>query len=245
MANPLLRIENLQVEIDGKRILNGLDLEVGLGEVHVLMGPNGAGKSTLANVLMGHPSYEVVGGRIELRGEDVTEMAPHERARLGLFLSFQYPQEIPGITLADFLRTAKGSGEGEQPGLLEFHKLLQEKMSVLEMDAKYAERYLNHGFSGGEKKKSEILQMLILNPILAVLDETDSGLDIDAVQVVAKGVKGFHNPENSLLIITHHQSLLEHIAADCVHFLVEGRIVESGGKELLAHVEESGFAAYR
>lgn len=245
MGYPFLRISNLHVEIENKEILRGLNLEVGKGEVHVLMGPNGAGKSTLANVLMGHPAYEIVEGNIAFRGEDITALTPHERARLGLFLSFQYPQEIAGITLENFLRTAKGAVEQKQIQLFEFHKLLQEKMAVLEMGSDYANRYLNHGFSGGEKKKSEILQMLILNPTLAILDETDSGLDIDAVQVVAKGVKEFHSANNSLLIITHHQSLLEHIEADKVHFLIDGRIVESGGRELLARIEQSGFAAYR
>lgn len=245
MQNSFLKIENLHVKIDDKEILKDLNLEVEAGKVHVIMGPNGAGKSTLANALLGHPRYEITEGKVIFKGQDITDLRPHERAKLGLFLSFQYPQEIAGITLENFLRTAKNSVEDKPIKILQFKKLLKEKMKVLEMKPEYAERYLNHGFSGGEKKKSEILQMLILEPQLAILDETDSGLDIDAVRVVAKGVKEFHNEENSMLIITHHRSLLEHIEADHVHFLVDGKIVESGSQELIDQVEESGFAAYR
>lgn len=245
MQNSFLKIENLHVKIDDKEILKDLNLEVEAGKVHVIMGPNGAGKSTLANALLGHPRYEITEGKVIFKGQDITDLRPHERAKLGLFLSFQYPQEIAGITLENFLRTAKNSVEDKPVKILQFKKLLKEKMKVLEMKPEYAERYLNHGFSGGEKKKSEILQMLILEPQLAILDETDSGLDIDAVRVVAKGVKEFHNEENSMLIITHHRSLLEHIEADHVHFLVDGKIVESGSQELIDQVEESGFAAYR
>lgn len=245
MPNTFLRIDDLHVEIDGKEILKGLDLQVQKGEVHVIMGPNGAGKSTLANILMGHPKYEVTAGKFSLGTQDITKLKTHERAKLGLFLSFQYPQEIAGITLENFLRSAKNATSQTPMKVLEFQKLLKQKMSVLEMDPEYATRYLNHGFSGGEKKKSEILQMLVLDPKLAILDETDSGLDVDAVRVVAKGIQEYHHADNSLVLITHHKSLLEHIQPDAVHFLVDGRIVESGGLELIAKMEESGFTAYK
>lgn len=245
MPNAFLRISDLHVQIAEKEILKGLNLEINKGEIHVIMGPNGAGKSTLANVLMGHPKYEVTRGKIEFNGTDITELQPHERARLGLFLSFQYPQEVAGITLENFLRTAKGAVSGEQVKVLAFQKELKQKMEILEMNPEYAGRYLNHGFSGGEKKKSEILQMLVLDPLLAVLDETDSGLDVDAVRVVAKGIAEYHHGGNSLLVITHHRSLLEYINPNFVHFLVDGRIVETGGPELMEEVERAGFAAYK
>lgn len=245
MQNPFLKIDNLHVQIEGKEILRGLNLEVQAGEIHVIMGPNGAGKSTLANVLLGHPRYEVTAGNIVFKGQDITDRKAHERARLGLFLSFQYPQEIAGITLENFLRTAKGAILEKPVKILEFQKMLKEKMAVLEMKPEYAERYLNQGFSGGEKKKSEILQMLVLEPSLAILDETDSGLDVDAVRVVSKGVQEFQTSENAMLIITHHRSLLEYIEPSHVHFLVDGNIAESGGKDLIDKVERSGFAAYR
>ncbi len=245
MPNAFLRIDDLHVEIDGKEILNGLDLEVQKGEIHVIMGPNGAGKSTLANVLLGHPKYEVTAGKIKFSTNDITDLKTHERAQLGLFLSFQYPQEIAGITLENFLRSAKNAMSETPIKVLEFQKLLKKKMEVLEMDLEYAARYLNHGFSGGEKKKSEILQMLVLDPKLAILDETDSGLDVDAVRVVAKGIQEYHHESNSLVVITHHKSLLEYIEPDFVHFLVDGKIVESGGLELIAEMQRSGFTAYK
>lgn len=245
MPNAFLRISDLHVQIAEKEILKGLDLEMNKGEIHVIMGPNGAGKSTLANVLMGHPKYEITQGKIEFNGADITGLQPHERARLGLFLSFQYPQEVAGITLENFLRSAKAAVSGEQVKVLAFQKELKKKMEVLEMNPEYAGRYLNHGFSGGEKKKSEILQMLVLDPLLAVLDETDSGLDVDAVRVVAKGIGEYHHGGNSLLVITHHRSLLEYINPNFVHFLVDGRIVETGGPELMEEVERAGFAAYK
>lgn len=245
MQSPFLKIHDLHVEVDGKEILRGLNLEMQAGEVHVIMGPNGAGKSTLANVLLGHPRYAVTAGTIEFLGQDITELKAHERARLGLFLSFQYPQEIAGITLENFLRSAKGVLSAKPVKVLEFQRLLKKKMDILEMKPEYAERYLNQGFSGGEKKKSEILQMLVLEPTLAILDETDSGLDVDAVRVVSKGVKEFQNPQNTMLIITHHRSLLEQIEPDHVHFLVDGLIAKSGGKDLIDQVESSGFTAYR
>lgn len=245
MPNAFLRISDLHVEIDEKEILKGLNLEVQKGEIHVIMGPNGAGKSTLANVLMGHPKYEVTAGKIEFSTTDITDLKTHERAQLGLFLSFQYPQEIAGITLENFLRSAKNAVSQEPVRVLEFQRMLKKKMKVLEMDPEYAGRYLNHGFSGGEKKKSEILQMLVLDPKLAILDETDSGLDVDAVRVVAKGIQEYHHEGNAMVVITHHKSLLEYIEPDFVHFLVDGRIVESGSQELITEVERSGFTAYK
>lgn len=243
MEAHFLRIANLHVQTGDKEILKGLDLTVGRGEVHVIMGPNGAGKSTLANVLMGHPQYEITAGTIEFCGQIINELEPHERAKAGLFLSFQYPEEIPGITLENFLRMAKSAITGKELGLLDFHLELQEKMALLDMDGAYAARYLNMGFSGGEKKKSEILQMLVLEPQLAILDETDSGLDVDAVRIVAAGVQKYHTDENSLIIITHHSRITEYLSIDRVHLLLDGRIVESGGPDLVEQVEQRGFAA--
>lgn len=243
MADKFLAVKDLYVNVDDNPILKGLDLEIGRGEVHVIMGPNGAGKSTLANVLMGHPRYEVTGGTMEFEGELLNDLKPDERAKRGLFLSFQYPEEIPGVTMENFLRMAKIAHTGESVSIVKFNKLLREKMELLDMKPEYASRYVNDGFSGGEKKKSEILQMLILEPKLAVLDETDSGLDIDAVRVVAQGVKQFRSSDNAIIIITHHSRILEHIDPDYVHFLVDGKIAKSGGSELIAEIEESGFAA--
>ena len=243
MGAHFLRIANLHVQTGDKEILKGLDLTVGRGEVHVIMGPNGAGKSTLANVLMGHPQYEITAGTIEFCGQIINELEPHERAKAGLFLSFQYPEEIPGITLENFLRMAKSAITGKELGLLDFHLELQEKMALLDMDGAYAARYLNMGFSGGEKKKSEILQMLVLEPQLAILDETDSGLEVDAVRIVAAGVQKYHTDENSLIIITHHSRITEYLSIDRVHLLLDGRIVESGGPDLVEQVEQRGFAA--
>ncbi|HKH39257.1 MAG TPA: Fe-S cluster assembly ATPase SufC, partial [Rubrobacter sp.] len=197
----MLKIEDLQVEIGGQEIVKGLDLEVGKGEIHAIMGPNGSGKSTLANVLMGHPRYEVTEGSITFQGEDVFELEPDERAKLGMFLAFQYPSEVPGVSVANFLRTAVNSVREDELSPMEMYRLLQEKMSIMQMDPRFAERYLNEGFSGGEKKRNEILQMLMLDPKLAIMDETDSGLDIDALQVVAKGVNEMKGPEFSAVII--------------------------------------------
>src|SRR5215216_946072 len=213
----MLKIEDLQVEIDGQEIVKGLDLEVNKGEIHAIMGPNGSGKSTLANVLMGHPRYEVTAGSITFEGEDVFELEPDERAKLGMFLAFQYPSEVPGVSVANFLRTAVNSVREEELSPMEMYKLLQEKMRIMQMDPKFAERYLNEGFSGGEKKRNEILQMLMLNPKLAIMDETDSGLDIDALQVVARGVNELRGPEFSAVVITHYQRILRYIEPDRVH----------------------------
>jgi Fe-S cluster assembly ATP-binding protein len=237
----MLKIEDLHIEIDGQEIVKGLDLEVVKGEIHAIMGPNGSGKSTLANVLMGHPRYEVTGGSITFQGEDVFELEPDERAKLGMFLAFQYPSEVPGVSVANFLRTAVNSVREEELSPMDMYRLLQEKMSIMQMDPKFAERYLNEGFSGGEKKRNEILQMLMLDPKLAIMDETDSGLDIDALQVVAKGVNEMKGPEFSAVIITHYQRILRYIEPDRVHVMLDGRLVTSGGKELADDLEEKGY----
>ena len=241
----MLKVENLHVEIDGQEIVKGLDLEVGEGEIHAIMGPNGSGKSTLANVLMGHPRYEVTGGSVEFRGQDVFELEPDERAKLGMFLAFQYPSEVPGVSVANFLRTAVNSVREEELSPMDMYRLLQEKMKVMQMDPKFAERYLNEGFSGGEKKRNEILQMLMLDPKLAIMDETDSGLDIDALQVVAKGVNELRGPGFSAVIITHYQRILRYIEPDHVHVMLDGRIVTSGGKELAEELEDKGYELVR
>jgi Fe-S cluster assembly ATP-binding protein len=237
----MLKIEDLHVEIDGQEIVKGLDLEVGKGEIHAIMGPNGSGKSTLANVLMGHPRYEVTEGSITFQGEDVFELEPDERAKLGMFLAFQYPSEVPGVSVANFLRTAVNSVREEELSPMEMYRLIQEKMGIMQMDPKFAERYLNEGFSGGEKKRNEILQMLMLDPGLAIMDETDSGLDIDALQVVARGVNELRGPEFSAVIITHYQRILRYIEPDHVHVMLDGRLVTSGGKELAEELEEKGY----
>jgi Fe-S cluster assembly ATP-binding protein len=237
----MLKIENLRVEIDGQEIVKGLDLEADKGEIHAIMGPNGSGKSTLANVLMGHPRYEVTGGSITFQGEDVLEMEPDERAKLGMFLAFQYPSEVPGVSVANFLRTAVNSVRDEELSPMEMFRLIQDKMKVMQMDPKFAERYLNEGFSGGEKKRNEILQMLMLEPKLAIMDETDSGLDIDALQVVSKGVNELRGPEFSAVIITHYQRILRYIEPDHVHVMLDGRLVTSGGKELALDLEDKGY----
>ena len=237
----MLKVENLHIEIDGQEIVKGLDLEVERGEIHAIMGPNGSGKSTLANVLMGHPRYEVTQGSITFEGEDVLELEPDERAKMGMFLAFQYPSEVPGVSVANFLRTAVNSVREEELSPMEMYKLLQEKMRVMQMDPKFAERYLNEGFSGGEKKRNEILQMLMLEPRLAIMDETDSGLDIDALRVVARGVNELKGPEFSAVIITHYQRILRYIEPDHVHVMLDGRIVTSGGKELALALEEKGY----
>ena len=241
----MLKIENLHVEVDGNEIVKGLDLEVGTGEIHAIMGPNGSGKSTLANVLMGHPRYEVTEGSVTFEGEDVLELEPDERAKLGMFLAFQYPSEVPGVSVANFLRTAVNSVREEDLSPMEMYKLLQEKMAVMRMDPKFAERYLNEGFSGGEKKRNEILQLLMLEPKLAILDETDSGLDIDALQVVARGVNELRGPDFSAVLITHYQRILRYIEPDHVHVMLDGRLVTSGGKELAEALEEKGYVWVR
>ena len=237
----MLKIENLHAEIEGQEILRGLDLEINQGEIHAIMGPNGSGKSTLSNVLMGHPRYEVTDGTVTFFGQDIFELEADERAKLGMFLAFQYPSEVPGVSVANFLRTAVNSVREKPLSPMEMYRLIQEKMKFLQMDPKFAERYLNEGFSGGEKKRNEILQMLMLNPKLSIMDETDSGLDIDALQVVSKGVNALRGPEFSALIITHYNRILRYIEPDHIHVMLEGRIVTSGDKELALQLEEKGY----
>ena len=246
-----LVIRNLHVDVEGQEILKGLNLELNKGEVHAIMGPNGSGKSTLANTLMGHPAYEVTEGGIWFKGQSLVELAADERSRLGLFLAFQYPSAIPGVSAANFLRTAvnarrkgsEASGNGSVGGMpmREFRKLLKDKMAMLKMDTSFARRYLNDGFSGGEKKRMEILQMAMLQPEIAVLDETDSGLDIDALRIVSEGVNQLMSPDLGVLVITHYQRILNYIKPEYVHILVDGRIAMSGGAELALELEERGY----
>jgi Fe-S cluster assembly ATP-binding protein len=245
-TNPTLEIRNLHVAVEGKPILKGVNLAVRKGEVHALMGPNGSGKSTLANALMGHPRYEVTEGDILFRGGSILEMDPDERARKGIFLAFQYPTAIPGVSVANFLRTAltarrREMGEEKPMPPKEFRALVKEKMALLKMDEAFAGRYLNDGFSGGEKKRAEILQMAVLRPEVAVLDETDSGLDIDALRIVSEGVNATAGPDLGILLITHYQRLLNYIRPHHVHVLVDGRVVKSGGPELALELEKLGY----
>ena len=251
---PELIVKGLHVAVEGKEILKGLDLEVRRGEIHALMGPNGSGKSTFANTLMGHPRYDVTQGDILFKGRSVIEMEPDERSRAGLFMAFQYPVAIPGVSVANFLRTALNArlapsatnGDGAMPtrkGIApkEFRALLREKMALLKMDDSFASRYLNDGFSGGEKKRAEILQMALLKPEIAIMDETDSGLDIDALRVVADGVNALAGPEVGVLVITHYQRILNYIKPNQVHVMVDGRIEVSGGPELALKLESKGY----
>ncbi len=242
MANEtLLEISDLRVSIKGTEILKGLNLSMKAGEVHAIMGPNGSGKSTLANTMMGHPSYEITSGDIVFLGQSLAGMKPDERARMGLFLAFQYPVAVPGVTMVNFLRQAMNGMRGEDLPIREFREHLFEKMDMLKMDRDFARRYVNDGFSGGEKKRAEMLQMAMLQPKLAVLDETDSGLDIDALRTVSEGVNAIMNNNMGLLIITHYQRLLAYIKPQFVHVLMGGRIVRSGGPELALELEESGY----
>jgi len=242
-----LVIKNLHVSIESKEILKGLDLAVKQGEIHAIMGPNGTGKSTLAYTLMGHPNYTVTEGEIWFKDKNILELEPDERAREGIFLAFQYPVAIPGVTVANFLRTAINSRRRAQNpedkgiAIPEFRKMLKEKMELLKMDSAFAGRYLNDGFSGGEKKRAEILQMAALKPEIAILDETDSGLDIDALRIVAEGVNALSGSDLGVLVITHYQRLLNYIKPQFVHIMMGGRIVESGGPDLALHLEESGY----
>ena len=242
---PLLEISGLHVEVEGREILRGLDLEVPLGETHAVMGPNGSGKSTLAHVIAGREGYEITGGVIRYGGEDVSELEPEERARKGVFLAFQYPVEIPGVNNTYFLKAAineirKHRGQPELDAV-DFLSLMRDRVKLLDFDEDLIKRPVNEGFSGGEKKRNEILQMTVLEPTLAVLDETDSGLDIDALRIVAEGVNRMRSPERSFLVITHYQRLLNHIVPDRVHVLQDGRIVESGGSDLARRLEAEGY----
>ncbi len=243
MGSELLTINNLSVKIGDKKILENLSLSVKAGEVHVIMGRNGRGKSTLFSAIVGNPVYEISSGKIEFDGDDITNAKPDERARKGIFLSFQTPVEIPGVTLGDFIRSAQGAVTGEMKNVFSFRKALKAKMDVLGMDESYADRDLNVGFSGGEKKKAEILQLLMLNPRLALLDETDSGLDVDAIQNVSEGIKAYHTEENGIVIITHNAKLLEKLSVDFVHILDDGKIIKTGNKELATEILSRGFSA--
>ena len=241
----MLEIKNLYASINGKEILKGINLSIKAGEVHAIMGPNGSGKSTLSSVLSGHPAYEVTEGEVTFNGKNLLEMTPEARSCEGLFMSFQYPVEIPGVSMVNFMRTAVNEHRkynGQEPlTAAEFLKLMREKKELVELDSKLANRSVNEGFSGGEKKRNEIFQMAMLNPKLAILDETDSGLDIDALRIVANGVNKLKTPENASIVITHYQRLLDYIVPDYVHVLYKGRIVKSAGKELALELEEKGY----
>ena len=247
VEEPLFSIEGLRVAADGAEILKGVDLEVRAGEVHALMGPNGSGKSTLANTLLGHPDYEVRAGSVKLKGEDITEWSTESRGKAGIFLAFQYPEEIPGVSVVQFLRQALSARKGMDLSVLELRVAIMEWMGRLGIDPSFGDRYLNEGFSGGEKKRNEILQMALLEPVFAVLDETDSGLDIDALKIVSKGVQEVRADRRDLgvLLITHYQRILRYLEPDVVHILMDGRIVETGGPDLAHRLEREGYDAWR
>lgn len=243
MSSKLLEIQDLSVSVENTKILVGINMSINTGEVHVLMGQNGTGKSTLVSTIMGDPRYKIETGKIIFKGEDITEHSADERAKLGIFMSFQNPHEVPGISLENFLRTSRGALTGKTPGVIKFQKELHAMMEELHMDKSYAQRYLNVGFSGGEKKKAEILQMLMTNPSLALLDETDSGLDVDAVRTVSEGINKFCGPDNAVLIITHSSRILDALKIDKVHVLREKKIVTSGGSDIIKLINERGFQA--
>ena len=239
-----LAIKNLHVSVNETEILRGLDLTIPKGEVHALMGPNGSGKSTLANALMGHPAFEVTAGSVHFKDQDVLALPTDERSRLGLFLAFQYPAEIPGVRVANFLRMALNARRTDEISAMDFRRLLMEKMDLLKMDPKFANRYLNEGFSGGEKKRNEVLQLAVLQPEIAILDETDSGLDIDALRIVSDGINQLRSTDLGVLVITHYQRLLNYIVPDRVHVLINGRVVESGDGDLAKRLESEGYERY-
>jgi len=243
MSETLLQIEDLHVEVEGKEILTGLDLTISKGEIHAIMGPNGSGKSTLAYVLTGRPGYKVTAGKVLYKGEDISPLAPDERAKAGIFLAFQYPTEVPGVSVVNFLRTAYNAIHPNDPkAAMAFRLFLQEKIDLLEIPTELVDRYVNQGFSGGEKKRNEILQMAVLSPELAIMDETDSGLDIDALKHVSGGVNKLAGPEVGIVLITHYQRLLNYIRPDVVHVLIGGRIARTGGFELAEQLEAEGYA---
>ena len=244
---PLFSVEGLRVEAEGHEILKGVDLSVGRGEVHALMGPNGSGKSTLANTLLARPDYHVTAGRVRFKGEDITDWSTESRGKAGIFLAFQYPEEIPGVSVVQFLRQALSARKGIDLSILELRVAIMEWMGRLGIDPSFGDRYLNEGFSGGEKKRNEVLQMALLEPEFAILDETDSGLDIDALRVVARGVQEVRadRKELGVLVITHYQRILQYLEPDVVHIMVDGRIVESGGADLGHRVEREGYDAWR
>ena len=241
----LLVVDDLHAAVEGTEILKGINLTVAPGETHAIMGPNGSGKSTLANVLLGHPGYLVTSGTVTYKGEDITKLTPEKRGQAGMFLGFQYPQEIPGVSVVNFLRTALSNRTGTDLTVLELRLKVMDALKDLEMDPAFADRYLNEGFSGGERKRNEILQMAVLEPDLAILDETDSGLDIDALKIVAQGIDRLRNDERGIVIITHYQRMLDYITPDTVHVMLDGRIIETGGAELADAIEKSGYEQYR
>ena len=245
MSNKLLEIKNLHVNVEDKEILKGIDLTINKGELHVIMGPNGSGKTTTANAILSNPLYNKVEGNINFESEDITNLKTDEIARKGVFMSFQLPEEIPGISVTNFLKSAKGKITGKPTKVFEFKDELRKYMEELKMNPEYAGRSLNVGFSGGEKKKNEILQMLVLNPKLAILDETDSGLDVDAIRTVSKGIEMFKNENNAVLIITHNTKILKSLKVDYVHILVNGKIVKTGDQSLAAEIEEEGYSKYK
>lgn len=245
MSNKLLEIKNLHVNVEDKEILKGIDLTINKGEIHVIMGPNGSGKTTTANAILNNPLYNKVEGNIDFESEDITNLKTDEIARKGVFMSFQLPEEIPGISVTNFLKSAKGKITGKPTKVFEFKDELRKYMEELKMNPEYAGRSLNVGFSGGEKKKNEILQMLVLNPKLAILDETDSGLDVDAIRTVSKGIEMFKNENNAVLIITHNTKILKSLKVDYVHILVNGKIVKTGDQSLAAEIEEEGYSKYK
>lgn len=247
----MLSIKDLHISVEGTEIVKGIDLTINPGEVHAIMGPNGSGKSTLVNALMGHPAYDITSGSVTFDGQDILQLEPHERANLGMFLAFQYPKEIAGVSLRSFLFAAyKAQMKARNPEInvsspIKFAKLLEEVMQEVHMDPKFSERFVNQGFSGGEKKKAEVLQMKILKPRLALLDETDSGLDVDALKIVSEGVNSLRSPEFSALIVTHYARILEYIKPDHVHVMIDGKIVESGGEAFAKELEEGGYAKWK
>ncbi|MGO1581010.1 MAG: Fe-S cluster assembly ATPase SufC [Peptoniphilaceae bacterium] len=241
MSKELLKVKNLSAGIEEKQILHNINLNINSGEVHVIMGPNGSGKSTLANVIMNNPQYKVNEGEIYFEGENITELSTDKRAKKGLFMSFQNPMEVSGVSVENFIRTAKSTIEDKNISILKFKKELEREMDKLSFDRSYANRYLNQGFSGGEMKKNEILQMIMLNPKLAILDETDSGLDVDATRIVSEGIKRYLNKDNAVLIITHHKDLISAIKPDYVHVIIDGSIVKEGKSELVDKIEIEGF----
>lgn len=245
MSNELLKIDDLYVNAEEKEILKGINLTINKGEIHVIMGPNGSGKSTTANAILNNPAYSKKSGKIEFEGKDITNLSTDEIARNGIFMSFQLPEEIPGISVTNFLKTAKKQVTGKPVKIFEFKEELKKYMEDLNMNSKNMERSLNVGFSGGEKKKNEILQMLVLNPKLAILDETDSGLDVDAIKTVSKGIEMFKNENNAVLIITHNTKILSNLKVDYVHILVDGKIIKTGKQELAKEIEENGYSAYK
>lgn len=241
MSKDLLEIKNLKVLVESKEILKGINLNIKRGEIHAVMGPNGGGKSTLANVLMGHPHYKIEAGSIKIQGREINKLKPEERAKAGVFLAFQYPMEIPGVSVGSFLRAAFNSLKDEKISLQEFYKLVKERMQKLKIKEEFLERHLNEGFSGGEKKRMEVLQLSLLEPKIAILDETDSGLDIDALKTVSEGINQLKSKEMGILLITHYQRILKYIKPNFVHVLMEGRMVKSGGSELAQELEEKGY----